>query len=79
MDDKIYITGDFSESNYESRIRNAKKKMLIQITYKDLCFAVETTNGVVTFAAPVAKWMVGKRWHVCRDYWENRNAKIVIV
>jgi hypothetical protein len=52
-------------------------KQLYRISYRDLCFAVECSNDTVVFAAPCAKWMVGKDQVSCFDYWRKRGAEIL--
>lgn len=49
---------------------------LLRITYRGMCFGVDATDGVVTGAAPVAKWMVGKTATWAVDYWHRRGAKV---
>ena len=61
--------------------RTGKQKrfaLLFQITYKDLCFALEGFN-IVTFAAPCSKWAIGKSLDSVLKYWKKRGAKIIQV
>jgi hypothetical protein len=51
--------------------------VLYRIAYRDLCFAVVCRGGKVDFTAPCAKWMVGKSWTECQQYWAKRGAEIL--
>lgn len=42
-------------------------------------FGVIVEDGIVTNTAPIAKWMIGKRWESCEQYWLNRKATIIKV
>ena len=50
---------------------------LIRISFRELCFAVEVSDGIVVFAAPCARWMEGRAWTYCRDYWTKRGAEVL--
>lgn len=56
-----------------------QKDDLFMIAYKDLCFAVSCRQGVVIFAAPCARWMIGKDWSWCQEYWKQRGAEITFI
>lgn len=36
------------------------------------CFSVTVRRGIVTFAAPIERWMVGKEWLQVRKWIEER-------
>jgi len=50
--------------------------MLLQITYKQLCFGIEITGNKVTAAAPCARWQMGKSVSAVLNYWFRRGATI---
>ena len=57
-----------------------QKNNLYMISFKDLCFAVETDhNDNVLYAAPCARWMKGKLWSWCLAYWHRRGADITFI
>ena len=41
------------------------------------CAGVEVKDGVVTRAAPIFRWMIGKRWNSMRRWAERKGAEIV--
>ena len=50
--------------------------MLVRITRGPLCYGIEVKRGIVTDAAPVAKWMVGKEYLPCRRWLLAKRAEI---
>ena len=51
--------------------------ILYQIDIGYACFGIEVENDVVTYAAPIAKWTIGKTWEEVESYFKSKkNAKI---
>jgi hypothetical protein len=51
-------------------------KGLYQITLSYACFGIEVEEGMVVFAAPIAKWMVGKDLSYVEKWVKKKNGKI---
>lgn len=49
---------------------------LYQIDIGYACFDIEETNGIITFAAPIAGWMIGKKLSFVLSWLEKKKAKI---
>jgi hypothetical protein len=49
---------------------------LFQVTTSFGCFAIYVAGNVVTNAAPIARWTIGKDWRIVRAYYEKKNAKV---
>ena len=47
-----------------------------QITWGGACFGIETEEGRVCAAAPIAKWTKGKDWARVSYYYLSQGAKI---
>lgn len=50
---------------------------LFRVCVRGLCFGFDVEDGAVTDAAPVAKWMVGKRAAWAAEYWRRRGAQVL--
>jgi hypothetical protein len=51
-------------------------EMNYRITTSYACFYISTANGIVTHAAPIAKWAVGKQVATVLDYYKRKGAEI---
>ena len=40
------------------------------------CFGVEVKNGIVTTAAPIGRWTIGRKWKVVRRYLLRKGASV---
>jgi hypothetical protein len=49
---------------------------LVRIDMPYACFGMVVVNGVVTEAAPIARWSIGRRGRDSVRYWKKRGAKV---
>jgi hypothetical protein len=49
---------------------------LVRVEQRHACFAFEVTDGLVTRAAPIAGWTVGKRGSAVVGYYRDRDARV---
>ena len=49
---------------------------LYQIDLSYACFGVEVKDDKVVFAAPIAKWMIGKSWTVVKIWIDKKRGSI---
>lgn len=50
---------------------------MVQIDTGYACFGLQICGGIVTIAAPIANWTVGKKWEYVKSYYINKKkAKI---
>ena len=49
---------------------------LCRVTHRGLCFGFDAEAGIVTGAAPVARWMVGKEVAWAVEYWRRRGGRV---
>lgn len=45
----------------------------IRVTLSYACFGLEVEDGIVTEAAPIARWAVGKRVEDVKAYWSRKS------
>lgn len=50
---------------------------LVRVTHGTACFGLVVVGGVVTEAAPIARWCVGKRGRDAVRYWRRRGATVI--
>jgi hypothetical protein len=49
------------------------------ISLKFATFVISATNDVITIAAPIANWTIGKNVHVVLDYFRKKGATIEVM
>lgn len=57
--------------------RDRTLEYLVRIELAWACFGFVVSDGVVTKAAPISKWAVGKRGRYVVDYWRSRGAAVI--
>jgi hypothetical protein len=53
--------------------------MLVQVTAPHFCAGLVLVDGVVTEAAPILKWAIGKRREWLSDYFRQKGWKAVVI
>lgn len=53
------------------------EEQLYHISMDYATYGAVVNDGIVTLAPPIAKWMIGEKWIVCKAWLDRKKAKII--